>query len=194
MVCVYLCVPPGFVAVVLTLAVVPLCLYMDYNILVVYSKYRHLMATSLVLGLVVALAAYIHGHYAPKDARNPAGNSGSFLPDYFVGREVTPTVLSLDLKFVMFRITCLSLVSSSQPCLTHHAPVPYHHLITSLVPLYSTPCSPYFPAPCSYPMICFPSLCLLDVFAPLPCDWLDLPSSSSLVYYHNKVASCETFK
>lgn len=98
----------SFVAVVLTLAVVPVCLYMDYNILIVYSKYRHIMATSLVIGLVVGLVAYIHGHYAPKDARNPECNSGSFVADLVVGREVAPVVLSLDLKFVMFRIVCLA--------------------------------------------------------------------------------------
>lgn len=108
----------GFVAVVLTLAVVPLCLYMDYNILMVYSKYRHVMATSLVIGIVLALAAYIHGHYAPKDARNPVGNSGSFLADLFVGREVAPVVLSLDLKFVLVRIVCLAQVSNCFPHLT----------------------------------------------------------------------------
>ncbi|KAG0700699.1 Lamin-B receptor [Chionoecetes opilio] len=98
----------GFVAVVATLAVVPVCLYMDYNILVVYSKYRHLMATSLVFGLVLALVGYILGHYAPRGTRNPAGNSGSFLADYFMGKEIAPVVLSLDLKFVLFRISCLS--------------------------------------------------------------------------------------
>lgn len=100
----------GFVAVVLTLSVVPLCLYMDYNILLVYSKYRHLMATSLVLSILLALVAYIRGLYAPKDAINPAGNSGCFLPDLFAGREVSPAVLSLDLKFVLFRVTCLFMI------------------------------------------------------------------------------------
>lgn len=101
----------GFVAVLVTLAVVPFCLYMDYNILVLYSKYRHLMATFLSLSVLLSLALYIKGRYAAKDALNPAGNTGCFLPDLFQGREVAPVVLSLDLKFVLLRIACLSMVS-----------------------------------------------------------------------------------
>lgn len=98
----------GFVAVVLTLAVVPVCLYMDYNILVFYSKFRHVMATFIALGVLLSLIMYVKGGYAPKDARSPAGNTGCFLPDLFNGRELTPVVLRLDIKFVMLRIVCLA--------------------------------------------------------------------------------------
>ncbi|KAK4289445.1 hypothetical protein Pmani_037584 [Petrolisthes manimaculis] len=98
----------GWIAVVLSLASLPLLMYMDYSVLVVYSKYRQLLATSLALMVLTTLVGYIRGAYIPNDAKNPTGNSGLFLPDLFSGREMAPAIKRLDVKFFSFRVTCIA--------------------------------------------------------------------------------------
>lgn len=96
---------------VLSLASLPLLMYMNFSVLVVYSKYRMLLATSLALMILVTLIGYIRGAYIPNDAKNPLGNTGLFFVDLFVGRELTPAIKRFDVKFYFFRVTCIALVS-----------------------------------------------------------------------------------
>lgn len=96
---------------VLSLASLPLLMYMDYSVLVVYSKYRQLLATSLAFVALVSLMGYIRGAYIPNDAKNPLGNTGLFFPDLFAGRELAPAIKRFDVKFYSFRVTCIAWVS-----------------------------------------------------------------------------------
>ncbi|XP_042875454.1 delta(14)-sterol reductase LBR-like isoform X2 [Penaeus japonicus] len=94
----------GYISLLVSLAVVPLLMYLDYNVLIVYTLFRQIMATSIALGVVITVALYIRAKYIPDDAKNPAGNTGVFLADLFSGRETCPAIRSLDLKFCAFRI------------------------------------------------------------------------------------------
>ncbi|XP_045618286.1 delta(14)-sterol reductase TM7SF2 isoform X2 [Procambarus clarkii] len=93
----------GLIALLVTIAVVPTAVYFGYDVLQVYSKYRQLLATCIVLGVVLSLAMYVRAKFIPDDAKNPVGNSGSFFPDFLTGCEVNPVVKSVDLKFFLVR-------------------------------------------------------------------------------------------
>ncbi|XP_071517108.1 delta(14)-sterol reductase TM7SF2-like isoform X2 [Panulirus ornatus] len=124
----------GFIALLLSLAVVPIMLYLGYDVLVVYSKYRQLQTTSIVLALILAIAMYIRAGYIPDDAKNPFGNSGIFLPDFFTGREITPVIGSVDLKFFLFRNAFLSLILINVIVIVKHLqPNPDHYSPTLLL-------------------------------------------------------------
>lgn len=86
-------------------------MYLDYDVLIVYTLFRQIMATTIALAVLLALALYIRARYIPDDAKNPAGNTGVFLADLFNGRETCPAIRSLDLKFFALRITATMWVS-----------------------------------------------------------------------------------
>lgn len=98
----------GIIALLVSVAVLSSLMYFGYDVLQVYTKYRQLLATSMALSMVLTLAVYIRARYIPDDAKNPVGNSGMFLPDFFTGRELNPAVRSLDLKFLLFRVALLT--------------------------------------------------------------------------------------
>lgn len=100
----------GFIALLVSLAVVPIMSYLEYDVLVVYVKYRQLQATSIMLAVILAIAMYIRAGYIPDDAKNPVGNSGIVLPDFYIGREIAPVIGSVDFKFFLYRTSLSSWV------------------------------------------------------------------------------------
>ncbi|XP_068210046.1 delta(14)-sterol reductase TM7SF2-like isoform X2 [Palaemon carinicauda] len=100
----------GYIPMLVALALVPALMYFEVDVLVVYKLYQHLLATVTVLSVVLALLLYIKARNIPKDAKNPTGNTGLFLPDLFTGRELSPVILGVDAKFLMFRAMALMLL------------------------------------------------------------------------------------
>ncbi|XP_037801855.1 delta(14)-sterol reductase TM7SF2-like [Penaeus monodon] len=94
----------GYISLVVTLSLIPLLMYLDYDVLIVYTLFRQIMATTIALAVLLAVALYIRARYIPDDAKNPVGNTGIFLADLFNGRETCPAIRSLDLKFFVLRI------------------------------------------------------------------------------------------
>lgn len=97
----------GFINVLVSLALIPSLMYFDYNVLLVYALYQHFLATLTVLCVIISLLLYIRARHIPKDAKNPKGNTGLFLPDLFSGRELNPVFGSVDLKFFLVRSMCI---------------------------------------------------------------------------------------
>ncbi|XP_064077443.1 delta(14)-sterol reductase TM7SF2-like isoform X3 [Macrobrachium nipponense] len=100
----------GYIPMLVALALVPALMYFGVDVLVVYKLYQHLLATVTVLSVVLALLLYIKARNIPKDAKNPLGNTGLFLPDLSTGRELSPVILGLDVKFLIFRAMALMLL------------------------------------------------------------------------------------
>ena len=88
----------------------PTLLYFKYDVLVVYLLYRQLLATCTILGVILTIAFYVKSKFAPKSALSNNGNSGNFLPDLLEGRETNPRIGSLDVKFLLFRVVCMSVI------------------------------------------------------------------------------------
>ncbi|CAL4074102.1 unnamed protein product [Meganyctiphanes norvegica] len=101
----------GYIVLLLTLGVVPVLMHLGFNVLVVYTHYRHLLVTFVALAVLLSLVMYIRGGYAALDMRNPKGNTGKILPDFFHGRELTPALGSrIDLMHILFRIMCMGTI------------------------------------------------------------------------------------
>ena len=98
-------------ALVVTLAAVPGLLHLQYDISVVYQLYLHLLATTTVFSVLVAIIFYIKGLFVAKENKNPDGATGHILPDLLGGGEITPTVLGIDVKFFFQRLVSMGIVS-----------------------------------------------------------------------------------
>ncbi|XP_064484426.1 delta(14)-sterol reductase TM7SF2-like isoform X2 [Ornithodoros turicata] len=77
---------------------------------VVYRFCFQTLLTALAASVVLSVVFYIKGHFAPKNHRNPAGNTGNVLNDFVVGREIAPRVGEMyDLSVLLFRTGFMSL-------------------------------------------------------------------------------------
>ena len=95
----------GIVCLLLTLLLLPACVYMKVNVQLVYTLLRQLLATHMVAAALIALVFYVKSFYSPRSQINPKV-TGHFLLDFLVGREVSPRVGSVDVKSFFLRYGC----------------------------------------------------------------------------------------
>lgn len=75
-----------------------------FPVTVAYRYSFQLVMTALAFSAVLAVLFYVKGHFAPKNHRNPLGNTGNVLRDFVVGRELAPRIgETYDLSLLFFR-------------------------------------------------------------------------------------------
>lgn len=85
-----------------------------YNVPVVnilYEKYFQLLCTAIVFGFSLAILVYLKSKFVPLSHLNSHGFTNNTIYDFFVGREVHPKLLGIDIKMLLFRNSLIAVVS-----------------------------------------------------------------------------------
>ncbi|XP_060703949.1 delta(14)-sterol reductase LBR isoform X1 [Hemiscyllium ocellatum] len=89
----------AFYAFVLCAAALGAALYNEVNLSYIYSNLLQLAISAMVFSVVLSIYLYVRSWRVPADEIAEGGNSGSFIYDYFIGRELNPRIRNFDLKF-----------------------------------------------------------------------------------------------
>ncbi|XP_077536848.1 delta(14)-sterol reductase TM7SF2-like isoform X2 [Haemaphysalis longicornis] len=85
--------------------------YYGFPVTIPYRYSLQLLVTTLVFALVLSLALFVKGRWAPWEHIYPPGNSGNWLNDFVEGRELSPRVgKRFDLATLCFRCGLLTWV------------------------------------------------------------------------------------
>lgn len=72
---------------------------------IVHDDFVQLFITAQILGLTIATIVYIKGGKTPITQRNPHAVSGNFFNDFWMGRELNPTIFEkIHIKVVLIRL------------------------------------------------------------------------------------------
>uniref|UniRef100_A0A452I1B5 Delta(14)-sterol reductase LBR n=1 Tax=Gopherus agassizii TaxID=38772 RepID=A0A452I1B5_9SAUR len=89
----------GFYAFVLTAAAVGNSLYFEIELHYLYDHFLQFAVSASIFSLLLSLYLYARSLKAPKEELSPGGNSGNFVYDLFIGRELNPRIGNFDLKY-----------------------------------------------------------------------------------------------
>lgn len=103
---------PGFFAAISTIIILGVLEFFQVSTDVAYQKFIPLCVSAILFGAALSVILYLIGGRAPVSTLNPKGNSGNFLKDLLLGRQISPVLWGrLDIKFIYHRISLLALVS-----------------------------------------------------------------------------------
>jgi len=112
----------GFFAFLASVALFWGACYMDYPVADIYDVIPQLAVTAILVSFVLSLLLYARAANIPKSQQSTTGNTGNAVYDFFMGRELNPRVLDVDLKFVcelrpgLIGWVMLNLVFVAQAC------------------------------------------------------------------------------
>uniref|UniRef100_A0A8C8VNP2 Delta(14)-sterol reductase LBR n=1 Tax=Pelusios castaneus TaxID=367368 RepID=A0A8C8VNP2_9SAUR len=89
----------GFYAFVLTAAAVGTSLYCEIELHYLYDHFLQFAVSAAIFSVLLSIYLYVRSLKAPKEELSPGGNSGNFVYDFFVGRELNPRIGNFDLKY-----------------------------------------------------------------------------------------------
>ncbi|RUS80561.1 hypothetical protein EGW08_011701 [Elysia chlorotica] len=89
----------GFLALVVSLAGLGVAVYLKLPVTKVVDKFFKLMTVATIFSFAFSICLYVSSHFVSSKKLAPGGNSGNFIYDFFIGRELNPRVGPLDLKF-----------------------------------------------------------------------------------------------
>lgn len=75
------------------------------------ERYMQFCVLSLILGVIMSIAMFIHSRYVPISEQNTHGNTGNFIYDMFMGRTTNPRIFRIDMKLLALRTSLISIVS-----------------------------------------------------------------------------------
>lgn len=101
----------AYLSLVTVAVAVGVLLKTDFNLSSVYLYYRHFLLLFTSLAVVLSVFLYVKSFWAKKTQLNPHGTTGYYVVDFIRGRELNPRIGSFDLKFFLFRIGIVSIVS-----------------------------------------------------------------------------------
>lgn len=67
--------------------------------------------TAIIFGIMAAVLLYKRASDVPLFALNPYGNTGTFLYDFWIGREINPGIGKIDFKLLLIRYSAIGSVS-----------------------------------------------------------------------------------
>jgi len=92
----------GVWALFLTLGALAGMWYMQVPVVDYVMKHTvHLVVAAILTSFLLSLVLYISARKKPKSALTVYGNTGNFLIDYFMGRELNPRIKSFDVKMFL---------------------------------------------------------------------------------------------
>ncbi|XP_048387307.2 delta(14)-sterol reductase LBR isoform X3 [Stegostoma tigrinum] len=89
----------AFYAFVLCAAALGAALYNEVNLSYIYSSQLQLAISAILFSVLLSIYLYVRSWRVPADELAEGGNSGSFIYDFFIGRELNPRIRNFDLKF-----------------------------------------------------------------------------------------------
>ncbi|TFK09772.1 biogenesis of lysosome-related organelles complex 1 subunit 5 [Platysternon megacephalum] len=89
----------GFYAFVLTAASVGNSLYFEIELHYLYDHFLQFAVSAAIFSVLLSIYLYARSLKAPKEELSPGGNSGNFVYDLFIGRELNPRIGNFDLKY-----------------------------------------------------------------------------------------------
>ncbi|XP_074845996.1 delta(14)-sterol reductase LBR isoform X4 [Carettochelys insculpta] len=89
----------GFYAFVLTVAAVGTSLYFEIELHYLYDHFLQFAVSAATFSVLLSIYLYARSLKAPKEELSPGGNSGNFVYDFFIGRELNPRIGNFDLKY-----------------------------------------------------------------------------------------------
>lgn len=89
----------GFTAMVITIIMFAILVLLGFPVTYVYEKFLALATSSIIFSMVLSIFLYLRSLTVPKEQLAQGGNSGIFIYDFFIGRELNPRIGPVDLKF-----------------------------------------------------------------------------------------------
>ncbi|XP_053315584.1 delta(14)-sterol reductase LBR isoform X2 [Spea bombifrons] len=89
----------GFMALLLTSASVAVMRYYKINLLYVYEHYLQFVASATLISILLSIYLYARSLRTPEEDLSAAGNTGTLIYKFFMGRELNPRIGSFDLKY-----------------------------------------------------------------------------------------------
>ncbi|XP_078398953.1 delta(14)-sterol reductase LBR [Cetorhinus maximus] len=89
----------AFYAFLLCGAAVAAALYNEVNLSYIRINLLQLAISAMAFSLVLSIYLYVRSWRVPADELAVGGNSGSFVYDFFIGRELNPRIRNFDLKY-----------------------------------------------------------------------------------------------
>ncbi|KAM4770853.1 delta(14)-sterol reductase LBR [Rhinophrynus dorsalis] len=89
----------GFHAFLLTSAAVALMMYNKINLLYLYEHYLQFAASATLFSFLLSIYLYARSFKVPNEELSWAGNTGNFVYQFVVGRELNPHIGKFDLKY-----------------------------------------------------------------------------------------------
>ncbi|KAJ1148757.1 hypothetical protein NDU88_001583 [Pleurodeles waltl] len=89
----------GFHAFLLSSVAIAVALYFKINLLYVYDHFLQFAVSATILSLLLSIYLYIRSQKKADDELSLGGNSGNFIYDFFIGRELNPRIGTFDLKY-----------------------------------------------------------------------------------------------
>ncbi|KAH3798352.1 delta(14)-sterol reductase TM7SF2-like [Dreissena polymorpha] len=74
-----------------------------YDVTRIAASLIQLVTSSITLCLIASVVLYLRGRRLQPSDRNPNGNKGNIVYDWFMGQELNPRWRNLDFKYVLFR-------------------------------------------------------------------------------------------
>lgn len=103
----------GLLSAIVTVAILAVLKYFKFTVTIIADKYIQFFVTGLVYAYILALLLYIRGGRAHIVAQNPFAMTGSFIYDFWMGREVNPRIGPFDVKVGLYRTGIIGMVSDS---------------------------------------------------------------------------------
>nr|QFF91483.1 delta(14)-sterol reductase isoform 3 [Potamotrygon motoro] len=79
--------------------VLGVALYNEVNLSYIYYHLLQLAISAVVFAFLFSIYLYARSWRVPADDLAPEGNSGSYVYDFFIGRELNPRIRNFDLKY-----------------------------------------------------------------------------------------------
>lgn len=89
----------AFYAFLMCAMAVGVALYKELNLSYIHDYLRQLAVSAMIFAFVFSIYLYVRSWRVPADELAPEGNSGSFVYDFFIGRELNPRIRNFDLKY-----------------------------------------------------------------------------------------------
>lgn len=88
----------GFFAFVTTLCTLGMLTYLDYPLEIIPEKFLAIHVTAVIFCYSFSLLLYIKSFTVPDSHLNPQAQTGHYLYDFFMGRELNPRIGKFDVK------------------------------------------------------------------------------------------------
>ncbi|XP_067240246.1 delta(14)-sterol reductase LBR [Chanodichthys erythropterus] len=88
----------GFYALLLTAVAVVVALY-QVDLSYIHAHFLQFYTSSLLIVILLSVYLFIRSRWASEEELAPGGNSGYFIYDFFMGRELNPRIKNFDIKF-----------------------------------------------------------------------------------------------
>ena len=85
--------------------------HFKFDVTIIVDKYVQFFVSGLLYGFALAVVLYIRGGRVHMMAQNLFAMTGSYIYDFWMGREVNPLIGPFNVKLGLIRIGVIGLVS-----------------------------------------------------------------------------------